>query len=101
MYHIRRKKFVYGTYEKLIPAQGRINLYHTREKNLHMVQMRACSNSGKNKSVPYKRKKFAYGTNESLFQLGEEEICTIQEKKFAYGTNESLFRLRVEEICTI
>ena len=38
---------------------------------------------------------------ESLFQLGEEQICTIQEKKFTYGTNESLFRLRVEEICTI
>ena len=69
-----------------------------------MVQMRACSSSGKNKSVPYKRKnlhmvqmkacsdseqknmyhireKFVYGTNESLFQLGEEQICTIQEEK--------------------
>ena len=58
-----------------------------KRKNSHMVQMRACSSSGKNKSVPYKKKNSHMVQIESLFQLGEEQIWTIQVKNIIYGTN--------------
>ena len=75
MYHIRRKFRIWYIW-KLVPARGRTNLYHTE-------------------------KKFAYGTNESLFRLRVEEICTIYAKNFIYGTDRKFVQLREEQICTI
>ena len=55
--------FIYGTKAELGMATGNKAVSYThlksvpyKRKNSHMVQMRACSSSGKNKSVPYKRK---------------------------------------------
>ena len=66
-----------------------------------MVQIESLFQLGEEQICTIQEKKFAYGTYESLFQLGEEQICTIQEKKFAYGTDRKFVQLREEQICTI
>ena len=54
---------------KACSSSGKNKSVPYKRKNSHMVQMRACSSSGKNKSVPYKRKNLHMVQISKIFKL--------------------------------